>query len=134
MKYYLRKNLHREVMRLSDTILLIATFCVAPTAALAAGACVSPRRSLTVATRGALIVASEVDPTVASSESDSRLTVDEPIVGSSNKAEPDKDADRSRLVGDISTIVQSAAVTGAFYYIVIQLLDDDWLSQPVHFS
>jgi len=39
-----------------------------------------------------------------------------------------------QLQGDIFSIVQAAAITGAFYLLLVTALDDEWLAAPVDFS
>ena len=70
-----------------------------------------------------------------SADDDAAAPEPEPVVNDDPAAavgqEDGDDEKRSRLVADVLTIVQSAAITGAFYYIIINLLDPEWLAAPV---
>ena len=72
------------------------------------------------------------------------MTASTPELADATKAEPPSNAldldgsepqqvDRKRLLGDVTVVAQSVAITAAFYFIVLQIADDEWLSQPLSF-
>ena len=99
----------------------VGTLIVAPTRA---GCALAARHSSRISCSAEPPAAGDAadDGAAAAADPATPETISPPTPGST---------DANRLLGDIFTIVQSVVVTGAFYFFLLQVLDDEWLAAPM---